>query len=70
MPIPEKNHTWMLGRRKFTGTGMVFSQVPTFLRAFRVMGFWVTLASGYDKKNTTQYVFLILAICNKKNKVT
>jgi hypothetical protein len=66
VPVPKKNRTRMLRRRKFTGTGTVFSQVPMFPRAFRVTGFRVTLALGYDKKNTTRYVFLILAICNKK----
>ena len=47
VPIPEKNCTQMLGRRKFTGTGMGFIRVPMFPRALRVMGFSVTLAPEY-----------------------
>ena len=66
VPVPKKNRTRTLGHGKFMSMGMVFSRVPVFLGAFWVTGFQVTLASGYDKKNTMQYVFLILAICNKK----
>jgi len=37
--IPEKNHTRMLGHRKFMATGMGFSQAPVFPRELQVMGF-------------------------------
>jgi hypothetical protein len=66
VPVPEKNRTRTLGRGKFTVTGTGFSRVPVFLRVLRVTGFRVTFVSGYHKKHNVQYVFLILAICNKK----
>ena len=69
VPVPKKNHTQMLGHRKFMGTGTVFSRVPVFLRVFQVTGFQVMFASGYDKKHNVRYVFLILAICNKKQTI-
>ena len=59
MPVPEKNCTWMLRRRKFMGMGMVFSWVPMFLRVFQVTGFQVMFASYKKTVFKTQRMICI-----------
>jgi hypothetical protein len=57
-PYPRKTIP-TLRHVKFMGIGMGFSRVPVFLRVFRVTGFQVTLASGYDKNHNAIYISLL-----------